>query len=166
MSIAVFPGSFDPITNGHIDILRRALKLFDRIIVGVGFNAGKNYTFTAEERVEMVREATEGLPVEVESYTGLLVDFVKSRDCSVVIRSLRASTDFEHEFQMSMFNREYHPDIEHIYLMASKEVMFISSSMVKEIVERGGDVKKMVPANVALALQRKFPEKPSSPKPL
>lgn len=153
MNVAIFPGSFDPITNGHIDILKRALKLFDKVIIGVGVNNRKEYLFSAEERVNMIEESTKGMEVEVDTYKGLLVDFVKKKNCSVVIRSLRASLDFEYEFQLSVFNREYHPEIEHVYLMADKDVMYISSSLVKDIQRRGGDPRRLVPKNVAEALK-------------
>lgn len=145
--IAVFPGSFDPITNGHMDILKRALALFDKVIVAVLNNENKTPQFSAEVRVQMIKESTQGLRVEVESFSGLLTNYVKEKN-AVVIRSLRATSDFENEFQMSVMNNHLSPQMETVFLMTRKEYLFLSSSAVKEVAKFGGNVKDMVPEPV------------------
>jgi len=155
MTIAVVPGSFDPITAGHLDIIYRATELYDRVIVGVVVNPGKNPVFTLEERVKMVREEVAGnTAIEVDSFNGLLVEFVKKHGARVIIRGLRAVSDFEHEFQMAQLNRRLSPDIETIFMMASPEYAYLSSSIVKEIAQYGGDVGGLVSPNVEALLRR------------
>lgn len=144
--IAVYPGSFDPVTNGHLDVIERASRLFDRVVVAVGRNAGKSALFTADERVAMLRESCSGLAnVEAVAFGGMLVEFARSQGASVLIKGLRAISDFEYEFQMALANRHLAPDIETMFLMTSAEYQFLSSSIVKEIARVGGDVSPLVP---------------------
>jgi pantetheine-phosphate adenylyltransferase len=154
MITAVVAGSFDPITAGHLDIIKRASKLYDKVIVGVVMNPNKIPLFSLEDRVEMVTEAlaaTEDIDekkIKVDSFNGLLVDFVKINGARVIIRGLRAVSDFEHEFQMAQMNRRLSPDTETIFVMASPEYAYLSSSIVKEIARLGGKVRDLVPSNV------------------
>ncbi len=155
MKKAVYPGSFDPPTLGHVDILRRAAGLFDEVIVAVGANTAKKPMFSLEERVAMLKEIVAELPnVQVLPFDGLLVNFATQHDASAVIRGLRAVSDFENEFQMALTNRTLAPNLETVFLMTSAEVMFVSSSIVKEIASLGGDVSGLVPKNVAARLMR------------
>ena len=158
MRTAVYPGTFDPVTNGHIDIIERALKLFDKLYVLVGENPQKETTFTAEERVEMLKQALKGHSnkVEVEHFDGLLLDYVKKKKSNVIIRGLRAISDFEYEFQRAQFNREFSKDIETIFIMTKDDYAFLSSSIVKEIAMFGGSVKGFVPKIVEKKLKEKF----------
>jgi pantetheine-phosphate adenylyltransferase len=156
MRIAVYPGSFDPPTLGHIDIMKRASRLFDRLIVAVGRNSEKRALFTAEDRMQMLVEASVGLAnVDVVSFDGLLVGLAKEHNARVIVRGLRATSDFENEFQMALTNRSLEPDIETVFLMTSAEHMFVSSSIVKEVASLGGDVSGMVPAGVLRRLSAK-----------
>lgn len=149
MIVAAYPGSFDPITNGHLDIIRRAAGIFDRVIVAVFLNMEKTPLFTEQERLEMVREATADLPnVTVESSNGLLVDFCRRRGVGVVVRGLRAVSDFEYEFQMAQMNKELNEQVETVFMMTRTEHLFLSSSIVKEIARLGGDVRRFVPEGV------------------
>ncbi|MCH8274282.1 MAG: pantetheine-phosphate adenylyltransferase [Armatimonadetes bacterium] len=158
MRIAVYPGSFDPPTHGHMDLIRRAARLFDRLIIAVGRNPGKDTLFEAGDRVEMLREITEDLAnVEVEVFDGLLMDFAKGKGASAVVRGLRAVSDFDSEFQMALMNRTLAPEIETVFLMASAEHMFVSSSIVKEVAELGGDIRELVPEPVARRLAARPP---------
>lgn len=144
--IAIYPGSFDPITNGHLDIIRRASRIFDKVIVGVLTNAAKNPAFTFAERVDMIKTATNGLDnVEVKSFDGLLVDFVKQENASVIVKGLRAVSDFEYEFQMALLNEKLAPEIETMFLATSDKYCFLSSSIVKEIARHGGSLEEFVP---------------------
>jgi len=157
MKIAVYPGSFDPMTNGHIDLIRRGTELFDQIIVGVLENEDKKPLFNTDERVEMVREALLDLPsVRVQSFTGLLVNFMKSTHANVVVRGLRAVSDFEYEFQMALMNRELSPTVETIFMMPAVEYTYVSSRLVKEVCRLGGDVTRLVPQNVLVKLHERF----------
>ncbi len=157
--IAVYPGSFDPITYGHIDVVERSLKFFDRIIVAVSYNRRKNYLFTLEERVNMVKEVfKDRREIEVESFEGLLVDYLKRKNIYIVIRGLRAVSDFEYEFQMALTNRKLDPEIETIFMMPKEEFFYISSSLVKEIAELKGNLSYFVPEVVENALKKKFSE--------
>jgi len=150
---AVYPGSFDPPTLGHVDILRRAAGLFDEVIVAVGANTAKRPMFSLEERVEMLQEIVSETPnVRVMPFDGLLVSFAIQQNACAVIRGLRAVSDFENEFQMALANRMLAPNLETVFLMTSAEVMFVSSSIVKEIASLGGDVSGLVPKAVAARL--------------
>lgn len=153
MKRAVYPGSFDPPTLGHVDILRRAAGLFDEVIVAVGANTAKRPMFSLEERVEMLQEIVSETPnVRVMPFDGLLVSFAIQQNACAVIRGLRAVSDFENEFQMALANRMLAPNLETVFLMTSAEVMFVSSSIVKEIASLGGDVSGLVPKAVAARL--------------
>jgi pantetheine-phosphate adenylyltransferase len=156
-SRAIYPGSFDPITFGHIDIIRRASQLFDSLIVAVARNETKNPLFTAEERMKMIGEAIPDLPgVTVRDLDGLLVDFVREQEAFVVIRGLRAVSDFEFEFQMALMNRRLEPRMETIFLTPQEEFTFLSSRIVKEVARFGGDVTPFVPDHVSKRLKEKF----------
>jgi len=153
--IAVYPGSFDPVTNGHLDVIERASRLFDRVVVAVGRNAGKSALFAPEERVDLLREACAPWGnVEAVSFDGMLVGLARENGASVLIKGLRAVSDFEYEFQMALANRYLAPDIETLFLMTSAEYQFLSSSIVKEIARVGGDVAPLVPPVVARRLER------------
>lgn len=157
MRVAIVPGSFDPITTGHLDIIKRASELFDKVVIGVAVNPGKKTLFSTDERVKLVKEATQDLTrVEVEVFGGLLVKFAQDHHAHAIIKGLRAVSDFEHEFQMAQINRELDASMETIFMMASPENAYLSSSAVKEIAEYGGDVKGLVPANVERELKKKF----------
>jgi len=159
MTIAVYPGTFDPIHNGHIDIAVRAARLFDHLIVAVYERPGKNILFSVQERLDMARKAFENIPnISVESYASLTVEFAKARNAKVIVRGLRVISDFELEFQMALINKRLAPDIEFLCLMTSQEYAFLSSSIVKEIAMLGGCIDNMVPGHVKEALQRKFRE--------
>lgn len=146
MISAVYPGSFDPCTNGHLDIIKRSSKLFDKVYVAVLINSAKNPTFTVEERMELLRQSvTEYDNVEVCSFSGLLVDFMRSIDSKVVIKGIRAVSDFEYEFQMALTNKTLYPEVETFFLHTSQEYMFLSSSIVKEIAAYGGSLDGLVP---------------------
>lgn len=156
MITAVYPGSFDPATNGHLDVIKRGAAAFDRLIVAVGRNSGKNPLFTAEERVELLRECCEPWPnVSVTSFEGMLVQFARSQGARVIVKGLRAVSDFEYEFQMALANRQLAPDIETLFLMTSAEHLYLSSSIVKEIARLEGDVSALVPAAVERRLREK-----------
>lgn len=151
MTVAVYPGSFDPITNGHVDIVRRSLQVFDRVIVGVAFNVHKDSSwFTPEERVTMIRETfrAEGDRVIADAFSGLLVDYAVARGANVIVRGLRAVADFEYEFQMTMMNRHLRPRVETIFMMTGESHFYTSSRLVKEVVGLGGNVSGLVPDNV------------------
>jgi pantetheine-phosphate adenylyltransferase len=155
--IAVYPGSFDPITNGHLDIIRRSQELFDLIIVAVSDNFPKDYLFRGEERVRMVKEVLGDFSdVEVETFEGLLVDYARDRGAGFVIRGLRALSDFEYEFQMDLMNRRLNPHIETIYLMTNQEYSYLSSSLIKEIVRLGGSTSGLIPDSVREKLLKKM----------
>jgi pantetheine-phosphate adenylyltransferase len=157
LSIAIYPGSFNPITNGHLDIAARAAKIFDKLVIGVYETPDKPILFTTKERVELVRQAIADLPnVEVESYGGLTVDFAKRVKAQAIVRGLRMSADFEREFDMAMMNKKLYPDLETICLMARVEYQFLSSSLLKEAASLGGNIDDLVPKNVAEALKKKF----------
>jgi len=156
LTIAIYPGSFDPITNGHLDIATRAAKLFDKLIIGVYDTPNKHLLFTTEERVNLVREATADLPnVEVKSFKGLTVDFAKKVGAHVMVRGLRMSADFEREFDLAMMNKKLYPDLELVCLMANLKYQFLSSSLLKEAAGFGGSIDDLVPKPVAAALKRK-----------
>lgn len=154
--IAIYPGSFDPITMGHIDVLKRALKIFDKIIIAVGENPNKTYLFSAEERKEMITEVAKDLNVEIDHFSGLLVEFAKKRGAAAIVRGLRAVSDFDYEFQAALMNRRLNRDIETIFIMTRGMYCYLSASVVKEVASLGGDLKGLVPENVAKELKKKF----------
>ena len=155
--IAVYPGTFDPITNGHVYILKRSLKIFDRLVVALAENVRKTPFFSIAERREMIAAAVDRDPrIEVDAFSGLLVDYVRERGAKTVIRGLRALADFEYEFQAAHMNRHLAPEVETIFLMTSEESFYVSSSLVKEVALMGGDVSRMVPPGVAACLTQKF----------
>ena len=157
MTIAIYPGSFDPITNGHLDIAIRSAKLFDKLVIGVYDIPDKRLMFTTAERVELTKKAVAGLSnVEVEAFDGLTVSFAQKVGAQVVVRGLRMSADFEREFDMAMMNKKLYPELELICLMSSLEYQFLSSSLLKEAASLGGNIKDLVPENVAIALKDKF----------
>jgi pantetheine-phosphate adenylyltransferase len=157
MVIAVYPGTFDPLTYGHMDIIERASVLVDRLIVGVYENLAKEPLFSLEQRVRLVKEAVSGLPnVEVKAFEGLTVDFIHQVGGKVMIRGLRANSDFEREFEMALMNRKLAPDIELLCLMTSSQYQFLSSTLIKEVAKLGGCLEGMVPDKVAVALKEKF----------
>ena len=156
MIIAIYPGSFDPITNGHLEIATRAAKLFDKLIIGVYDIPDKRLLFTSAERVEMVEQAISKLPnIEVESFNGLTVDFAKKVKAKAIVRGLRMSADFEREFEMAMMNKKLLPELELVCLMSSLEYQFLSSSLLKEAASLGGNIDGLVPKHVAIALKNK-----------
>ena len=158
--MAIYPGSFDPITNGHVDILRRSLRLFDRVIVAIAENVRKTTLFTLEERADMIRTVIGNDPrVEVDGFSGLLVDYAHKRKAGVLIRGLRAIADFEYEFQFAHMNRHLAADVETVFLMTSDESFYVSSSLVKEVATMGGDITRVAPPAVVEALQKKLKNK-------
>ncbi len=159
-NIAVYPGSFDPVTNGHIDLLERALKIFDTIIIAIAANPGKEPLFSPEERREMIKVSLAGNPlkdrVKVELFHGLLVDYVQSIPARAIVRGLRAISDFEYEFQMALMNRKLNGDIETLFIMTGMRWIYISSRIIKEVVLSGGDVSGLVPENVEKRLKERL----------
>jgi pantetheine-phosphate adenylyltransferase len=157
MVVAVYPGTFDPLTYGHMDIIERAAALFGKLTVGIYENPSKQPLFPLEQRVELVREAVTGLPnVHVKAFKGLTVDFIHRIGGRVMIRGLRANSDFEREFEMALMNRKLAPDIELLCLMTSSQYQFLSSSLIKEVAKLGGCLEGMVPDHVGAALRQKF----------
>ena len=159
MRVAVYPGSFDPITNGHVDLVRRSLAVFEKIVVAVAYNREKDLAlFQPEERVEMIREVLKDLGgrVAVDQFEGLLVDYVKKMNSQVIIRGLRAVSDFEYEFQMAMMNSKLRPEIETLFMMTGESYFYINSRTVKEVASLGGDIKALVPPIVLERLKGKF----------
>lgn len=159
-AVAVYPGTFDPFTRGHEDLVRRASELFDHVIVAVARSNSKNPIFALEERVNIAREAVAGFPnVEVVGFDSLLMNFLKEHDARVILRGLRAVSDFEYEFQMAGMNRKLYPDVETVFLTPGEEFMFISATMVREIARLGGDVSKFVQPKVLTRLQERLKSK-------
>jgi pantetheine-phosphate adenylyltransferase len=157
MRTAIYPGTFDPLTNGHLDVVQRAAKLFDRVVMAVAKNDGKQPMFTSDERFVLVQKAVKHLPnVEADKFDGLLVEYVVSRKAQAIVRGLRAVSDFEFEFQLALMNRKLNENIETIFMMPKDTYTFLSSRIVKEIARLGGDVRAFVPAHVQDALARKF----------
>ncbi len=157
MKIAVCPGSFDPITIGHMDIVTRAAKLFDKVIVLISVNAAKSSLFTMEERVAFAKKATSHLEnVTVDSYDGLLADYLKMKGACAIVKGLRAVSDFEYEFQMSLANKKLNPDAETIFFTAAGENMYLSSSLVKQMASFGGDISEFVPECIADDIKKRF----------
>lgn len=157
MRIAVYPGGFDPVTNGHLDLITRMTHLFDRVVVAVVKGRDKGSLFTVDERVELVQTACKHLPsVEVESFDGLMVDYASRKGAVAVVRGIRAISDFESEFDQAMMNRKMAPHLESVYLMANQENLFISATRIREVSRLGYDVADLVPANVRTALRKKY----------
>lgn len=158
-SIAIYPGSFDPITNGHVDLVRRTLRVFDKVVVAIATNPDKDRSlFTLDERIAMIHEVfkDEKDRLQVDSFQGLLVDYAERKNVTVIIRGLRAVSDFEYEFQMAMMNRRLKPKLETFFMMTGESEFYISSRLVKEVVSLGGNVAGLVPDNVLTRLQQKF----------
>jgi pantetheine-phosphate adenylyltransferase len=166
---AIYPGSFDPITNGHLDILDRALSIFSEVTIVVAGTGRKNPLFTPEERVELIREVTRGRKgVKVDRWPGLIMDYARDNQIHALIRGLRAASDFEYEFMMASMNKRIVPDVETVFMMTSQHLYFVSSTMIKELFDYGGDVSPYVPPAVCEHLKRKIPVKKFSketPKP-
>jgi len=162
MRTAIYPGSFDPLTNGHLDVIERAVKLFDRIVVAVARNEGKQPLFTLDERLKLVRRGIQHLDrVEADSFDALLVDYVEQRSAQAIVRGLRAVSDFEFEFQLALMNRKLNERVETIFMMPKDTYTFLSSRIVKEIARLGGDVSAFVPAHVQTALAKKLKKSPA-----
>jgi len=155
--IAIYPGSFDPVTNGHLDILERGLTLFDKIIVAILVNPGKSSLFSVEERVDMLEASTKKLKnIEIDQFDGLLVDYAHKRKAQAILRGMRAVSDFEYEFQLALMNRRFNRDIQTVFLMTGLRWIFTSSSIIKEAASFGGDINGMVPPYVHKKLKLKF----------
>ncbi len=158
--VALYPGSFDPWTNGHLDILSRAVKMFDKIIVTVAVNNKKNAVFTGEERIKLIEESISesewASQVEIIQFTGLLVDLARKKEVNVLLRGVRQISDFEYEFRMALANRRLAPEVDTVFLMPDEQLTFISATIVKEIAAWGGDLSSFVPDNVAKALREKY----------
>lgn len=160
---ALYPGSFDPFTNGHLDILQRAMEMYDKVIITVAVNKRKNAVFSGQERVDLIRETIRDYDwadrVEIEQFTGLLIDFARKKGVHVLLRGVRQISDFEYEFRMALTNRRLAPDIDTVFLMPDEQLTFISATIVKEVAAWGGDLSSFVPDNVAAALRKKFADR-------
>ncbi len=157
MVLAVYPGSFDPVTVGHVDVVQRASSLFDKVIVAVYGGSSKDLLFDADERVDLFQRAVENLPnVEVTKFEGLVVRFAKEVGAKVIIRGLRSGSDFEYEFDMAFMNRRLEPGLDMVFFMTSQEYMFVSSSLLKEVARLGGDIEAFLPSHVAKAVKIKY----------
>jgi pantetheine-phosphate adenylyltransferase len=155
--IAVYPGTFDPITNGHLDIIRRAAPIFEKVYITLAVNSAKQPLFTLEERLEMISKSIAGIPnVEATSFNGLVVDYAVQIGASVIIRGLRAISDFEYEFQIALMNRKQHQDVDTVFLMPDERYTYLSSSVVKEVASHGGKVECFFPPHVLDGLKNKF----------
>ena len=157
---AIYPGSFDPLTNGHMDILERAAQMFEKIIVTVAVNNKKTAVFSGDERVELIRQAIQGKEwehkIEIEQFTGLLINFAREKGVNVLLRGVRQISDFEYEFRMALTNRRLAPEIDTVFLMPDEQLTFISATIVKEVAAWGGDLSSFVPDHVAKALREKY----------
>ncbi len=157
---AIYPGSFDPLTNGHLDILKRAALMFEKVVVTVAVNNKKTALFSGEERIHLIREAIKDKDwssrVEIELFTGLLINFARKRNINILLRGVRQISDFEYEFRMALTNRRLAPEIDTVFLMPDEQLTFISGSIVREVAAWGGDLTSFVPDNVAAALRKKF----------
>jgi len=160
MRIAIYPGSFDPLTNGHLSLIQRGLQMFDRVIVAVAFNPKKVPLFSVEERKQLIREACPDPRVEVDAFQGLLVEYAKRRGVNVLLRGLRAVSDFEYEFQLANMNRKLAPGIETVFMMTGEDYFYISSQLVREVASLGGDVDGLVPPSVLARLKAKYAQAP------
>lgn len=157
MKIGIYPGSFDPVTLGHLDIIERSSKLVDKLIIGVLMNSSKTPLFTDSERVELLYKATSHIKnIEIVSYQGLLVNFAKERQADVIIRGLRAVTDFEYELQLAQTNKKLYPEVETIFLATNVNYAYLSSSVVREIAKYGGDIKQFVPVSIVQSVYDKY----------
>ena len=157
MRIAIYPGSFDPVTNGHLDIIQRASRLYDRLVIGVLDNSSKSPVFTAEERADMLRCVTAGMDnVEVDTFSGLLVDFASAKKAQVIVKGLRTVADFEYEFQMALLNKALNAQYETVFMMTDTKFSYISSSMVKEVSKYHGDLTGFVPSEIKGRIEEKF----------
>jgi pantetheine-phosphate adenylyltransferase len=159
MPAAIYPGSFDPLTNGHLSIIQRSLKVFDRVIVAIAVNPKKVPLFTVEERVELIRDSCTDPRVEVDHFEGLLVSYARKRGVKTLLRGLRAVSDFDYEFQMANMNRTLAPDVETVFMMTGEDYFYISSQLVREAAAMGGDVDGLVPKSVLARLNEKFGRK-------
>ncbi len=157
MNIAIVPGSFDPVTNGHLDIIKRTSELFDTVYVSILSNSSKSPLFSVEERIALIKRVTKNLPnVKVEAFTGLLVDYAKKKNAKFIVKGLRAVTDFEYEFQMSLTNKQLAPEIETFFITTSAKYAYLSSSIVKEVARYGGDFTEMVPLEIIEDIKEKI----------
>ncbi|MGM9630835.1 pantetheine-phosphate adenylyltransferase [Butyricicoccus sp.] len=157
MRIGVYPGSFDPATLGHLDIIRRASRLFDKLIVAPMINGEKHSSFTMEEKVDFLQRMTRDLPnVEVESFSGLLADYVKEKNACAIVKGLRAVSDFEYEFQMALANKKLNPDVDTVFLMTGQKYLFLSSTIVRDIARHGGDITGFVPEEIREDIMKKL----------
>lgn len=157
MSICIYPGTFDPVTNGHLDVIRRASKLFDTVIIGIAEDNYKNVLFTTEERVEIMEQVTTSMEdVEVEVFSGLLMDYCREKNAKAVVRGLRAVSDFEYEMQIGHMNKKLNPEVETVFLMTSQANSFVSSSIIKNVAQCGGDVSGLVPPFVEEKIKAKY----------
>lgn len=157
MNIAIVPGSFDPVTNGHLDIIRRTSELFDMVYVSILSNSSKHPLFSVEERIELIKRVTKNLPnVKVEGFTGLLVDYAREKNAKFIVKGLRAVSDFEYEFQMSLTNKQLAPEIETFFITTSAKYAYLSSSIVKEVAKYGGDFTEMVPLEIIEDIKEKI----------
>lgn len=160
MRFAIYPGSFDPLTNGHLSLIQRGLKMFDRLVVSIAVNPKKTPLFSVEERKELIRGAVGNDPrVEVDDFQGLLVEYAKRRQINVVLRGLRAVSDFEFEFQLANMNRKLNGDVETVFMMTGEDYFYVSSNLVREVASHGGNIEGLVPPNVLTALQAKYAKK-------
>jgi len=161
--VAIYPGSFDPVTNGHLDIVKRGLKLFDKIIVSILYNPGKENLFTLEERLEMLKDSMKKFKnIEIDSFDGLLVDYAATRKANAILRGLRAMSDFEYEFQMALMNRRLNREVQTVFMMTGLRWIYTSSSIIKEAIQFGGNIEGMVPPLVQKKLKEKFANQPGS----
>jgi pantetheine-phosphate adenylyltransferase len=155
--VAIYPGTFDPLTNGHLSIIKRALKIFDKLVVAILINPNKSPLFTLEERISMLKEVfKDEVNIEIDSFNGLLIDYAVKKEANIVVRGLRALSDFEYEFQMALMNRKLDRDIESVFLMTDYKWFYISSTIIKEAARYGGDIKGLVPSIVNERLKQKF----------
>ena len=154
---AIYPGSFDPVTNGHLDVIERASRIFSRVVVAVANNTSKSSLFTIDERVKLLKDSTKGIKgVEVDTFDSLVIEYARKKDINVLIRGLRMTSDFDYEFQIALTNRRLAQDIETVFLMPSEHVSFLSSSLLKEVASLKGDVSSLVPKPVEAALRKVF----------